>query len=211
MTPCNMFDTTISEERTRQDLIEDNEHGSHAILRLWTERFGLRHEDAATIVRFGEDIIQTLFLFVDTTATALCLRHTDGTPTTREEQFDLMYMASLPEFRSLIAPKLLLPDGEVLDTSYSVAEVVQNTKYVRVESLRELRRALVEVPGCSTAIKDRAIRQVFDDFVKGLRDDENVSMTIDDDTVELQWELLWHCRPSNQESVAAVIAAHAEE
>lgn len=73
-TPLNMFEMT-SEELARQDLVEENEHGSHEIIRLWTERFGISHEDTTTIVRFSEDIVQTLFVFVDTAATVLCLRH----------------------------------------------------------------------------------------------------------------------------------------
>lgn len=162
-------------------------------------------------LRFSEDIIGSLFHYADTASLPLCVRHMDGTSTTREEQFDLMFMASLAEFRSRVVPELLMPNGDVFDTAYAVEETVQGTKYIRVETLREVRRALIEVPGCSPATKDRAIRQVFDDFIQGLRDDEGVgvSMTIDDRISESQWELALFCRPSNQASAAAFLVAHA--
>ena len=208
-TPFDMFDTAISEERFRKELNETCEESSAKAICLWTEKFNIGHEDATMIVRFSEDIIGSLFYYADTADLPLCVRHMDGTSTTREEQFDLMFMASLPEYRSRIVPELLMPNGDVFDTAYAVEETVQGTKYIRVETLREVRRALLEVPGCSPATKDRAIRQVFDDFIQGLRDDEDVSMTIDDGISESQWELALFCRPSNQASAAALLVEHA--
>ena len=71
----------------------------------------------------------------------------------------------------------------------------------------ELRRALVDSRVLRSR-KDRAIRQVFDDFINGLRDDEDVSMTIDDNAVEQQWALSLFCRPSNQETAVRQSLQH---
>ena len=60
---------------------------------------------------FNEDIIRTLFVFVDTALIFLCLRHMDGTPTTREVV--RLVVHDLFSRNSDLVPELLLRTGSV--------------------------------------------------------------------------------------------------
>lgn len=81
-------------------------------------------------------------------------------------------------------------------------------KYVKADSLRKARRAIVESPDCTDREKVDAIRQVFDDFVDGVNEDELIPFKIDSDMAEKLWETTEFCRPANQGAVLECIHAH---
>ena len=79
--------------------------------------------------------------------------------------------------------------------------------YVKADSLRKVRRAIVE--SRTAPIARRSMQYaMFDDFVDGVNEDELIPFKIDRDAAEKLWESTEFCRPANQGAVLECIHAH---
>lgn len=202
-----MFEAGVAmaQEAARARQCRSNEEMHQHIIQQYTYKFGINQKDATAIADFREDVIRACFYFADEKTVPLVLSHMDGTPTTFQEQFDLMIMAKLPAYRKNVCGVYLGPLNEPFFTAEPISTSIDNTKYVRAESLEEARRVLIEDPTCSRVDKDCAIRQIYDDFVNGFNNDPEVEATIADEIAESLWGLMVISRPSNQNVAAALV------
>lgn len=209
-TAVNMFEAgaAMAQEAARAEQCRLNEETHQELIQQYVDKFNVNKRDATTIANFCDDIFLALLHYADTANNLLLLNHIDGSATTREEQFDLMIMASLSEYRENICSVYLGPSGKPFYTADPIDSTTDNTKYVRVESLKEARRVLIEDPTCSRFDKDCAIRQIYDEFVRGFNNDPEVEGTISDEIAEALWKVTVFGRPSNEEAAMELVLAH---
>jgi hypothetical protein len=209
-TAVNMFEAgaAMAQEAARAEQCRLNEETHQELIQHYVDKFNVNKQDATAIADFRDDILLALLHYADTANNLLFLNHIDGSATTREEQFDLMIMASIPEYRQNICGVYLGPSEELFYTADPILTTIENTKYMRVESLKEARRVLIEDPTCSRFDKDCAIRQIYDEFVRGFNNDPEVEGTISDEIEESLWKVTVFARPSNEKVARELVLAH---
>ena len=182
----------MAEETERRERCARIENNLNRIVDSIVERYGVDEEDAVEVVTFVEEVMWTLISFTNDPGPQLALRHSDGSCTTREEQFDLLFMVSLPEVRNRLPTSYIAHQDEEIDTLDLIEVGLRNTKYVTAETLKNARRAIVEVPGCERLTKYSTILQVLNDFVKGMNEDSDVKMNIDKEIAGCLWRASLH-------------------
>lgn len=176
----------------RSEKLATIENNANMIVDSMMDQYGIDEEDAVKVVTFVEQVMWTLIGFANNSGLQLALRHSDGSCTTREEQFDLMFMISLSEFRDRLPTSYIAHENETMETCELIEIGLENMKYVTSETLKNLRRTIVELPTCERLVKYRAIFEVLNDFVKGMNDDPDVKMTIDEELAGGLWRASLH-------------------
>jgi hypothetical protein len=181
---------------------ESGEIRSNNIVKF-AQLYGIDEEEMEMIYDFKEDVLSIMFAMVDN-ITPYRVFHLDGTPISFALQFDMQWSIAPPHGFVLVQD---FEDGSrtiVRNIEYFACDV----KYVKADSLRKARRAIVESPDCTDREKVYAIRQVFDNFVAGVNEDELIPFKIDSNTADKLWEMTEFCRPANQGAMLECIHAH---
>ena len=172
----------------------------------FAEFYGIGEEHMKIIYDFKDDVLSIMFAMADGIM-PYRVYNLNGTEISLAQQFDMQWM------QWLITPLngfVIVQDLEDASRAIvcNIKDFARDVKYVKEDSLRKARRAIVESPDCADCEKVDAIRQVFDDFVDGVNEDELIPLKIESDTAEELWETTEFCRPANQGAVLEFIHAH---
>jgi hypothetical protein len=202
----NIFEegAALAAERLRTEQNADNELWHEHNIRSVAQQLCVNAQEAALVQDFQTDVLGALFFMADKEqhgTVPLALFHMDGTPSTPEEQFDILFTPPTSAMPNL--PLTLRdPSGDVVVVQDLInSNDTLGMTYISETFLIVARKAIVGSPPASPEAKTHAIRQIFDDFVRGVNTDDNVALNIDDSTAETIWELALFGRPSNQQSI----------
>lgn len=205
MPEVNLFaaGAALADERRRLQINAEDERLHEENIRRVADAYGIGMPEAQCLQDFRSDILGMLFFMADDERLPLELVCLDGSPTTREQQFDIIF--GLPHTCPLsnLPSTLRTPSGECVDVK-DLREAYDKT-YISVRSLHAARTAIVGNARSTMVEKDRAIRQVLDDFVRGVNEDDSLALHLDAHMTESIWEWAKFGRPSNEDAMTRMI------